>query len=176
MNVKPGLSYIGWPRSNLSMPVRINSSRGRWGSVRGGPFPPVPHPVYSAYFRWPAPTNWSTAQALLEARWHTHRKLSLSYLPKAVRSQSAIAAGMWKPSCLALKPGHTLRCTFHSRSHCLLTLRLGFCLKSRLCLASFLSGPASPLPPSAASPGGCVLNASSVHMFPCQDLLWGSPP
>ena len=59
------------------MPVRINSSRGRWGSVRGGPFPPVPHPVYSAYFRWPAPTNWSTAQALLELAHAQEVKLVL---------------------------------------------------------------------------------------------------
>lgn len=37
----------------------------------------------------------------------------------------------------------------------------------------FLSSLPTPLP---ASPGGRVLNTSSVHMFPCQDLLWGNPP
>lgn len=105
--------------------------------------PPPPNVLF--YFQWPAPTN-STARVLLEPPWHMHRKVSTSYLPKAVLSQSPIALGIGKPSCLALKPGHTLRCAFHSRFHCLLTLGLGFCPKSRLCLASFPSGPASPLP------------------------------
>ena len=106
--------------------------------------PPPPNLLF--YFQWPAPTNSSTARVLLEPPCHTHRKVSVSYLPKAVLSQWPTALGIGKPSCLALKPGHTLRCTFHSRFHRLLTLGLGFCLKSRLCLASFPCSPASPLP------------------------------
>lgn len=127
------------------MPVR-SDSRGCWGPVLGCPFPPLPHPICSVSFQWPAPADAAAARVLLEPPWHTHRTLSTSHLHKEDLSQLPIALGMWKPSCLALKPGHILRCTFHSRFHCLLTLRLGFCPKLRLCLASFPSGPASPLP------------------------------
>ena len=120
------------------------------------------------YFQWPVPTDSSTAQGLLEPLWHTRRNLSMSCSPKAALSQSPIAVGIWKPSCLALKPGHSLRYTSHSRFHCLLTLRLGFCLKSWLCLASFPSGPASPLPYQ-------LLLGACPHTLACQDLLQGNP-
>lgn len=62
---------------------------------------PSPAPSIFCYFQRPATTNSSIAQGLMEPLSHTHRKSSMSsYLPKAPLSQSLIAVGIGKPSCL----------------------------------------------------------------------------